>query len=114
MLEFSLANLDALDGGKAALAFAMHVKRAALDCMDRPGDGTARSVTLKITMVPRMESDGDCNEVFSQLKVTSSLPPHQTKMLSLAMKRNGSLLFNPDSLDDVNQTTLLPEHGEDD
>lgn len=109
MLEFSLENLSEIDGGKAALAFQEHVRRATLDCMDRPGDVKKRTVTFKVEITPLMQDDGDCTEVVMRLHAASSVPPHQTRLLSLGIRRNGSLVFNPDSPNDVNQATLLPE-----
>jgi hypothetical protein len=55
MQQFKLENLVDLDGGKACVAFEQHVRRAALDCMDQPGDNAARKVTLEITLKPIME-----------------------------------------------------------
>lgn len=61
--EVSLDTLKELDGGKAWHAFQRHVRRAAMDCMDRPGDAKPRKVVLELELTPVTEDDGDCNEV---------------------------------------------------
>ena len=107
VLQFTLKNLEDLDGGKGAVAFEQHVRRAALDCMDRPGDKAARKVVLEVTLIPVMEAGGDCTTVDAQIKVSSAVPKHQTKPYSFGLRRGGMLVFNPDSVDNVNQTTLM-------
>lgn len=109
MLQFTLDNLRELDGGKASIAFEQHVRRAAMDCMDRPGDNAARKVTLEITLKPVMEPGGDCTEVKAQLKASSAVPKHQTKEYSFGLRRNGMLAFNPDSPDAVDQKTIFDD-----
>ncbi len=109
MQKFTLDNLNDLDGGKAALAFEHHVRRAALDCMDRPGDDKARTVVLQISLKPVMEPGGDCVEVEAQIHAKSTVPPHKTKAYSFGLRKNGVLVFNPDSPDAVDQKTLLPD-----
>lgn len=111
MEQFTLESLKELDGGKASLAFEHHVRRAAIDCMDRPGDKAPRKITLEITLRPVMEPGGDCTEVEAQIKASSSVPKHQTKPYSFGLRRNGVLVFNPDSPDAVDQMTAF---GDDD
>ena len=105
--KFSLETLNLLDGGKASLAFEHHVQRAALDCDNRPGDKAARKVTLEVTLKPVTDQNGNLADVQVQIKASSSVPKHQTKLYSMAAGRNGRLLFNPDSTDNVNQGTLI-------
>jgi hypothetical protein len=113
--EVTLDSLKALDGGKAWHAFQTHIKRAALDCMDRPGDGKGRKVTLELELTPVMEADGDCVEVACTIRAASVVPKHQTKPYSFGLRRNGSLVFNEDSPTSVNQMTMLEdEESEDD
>ena len=107
--QFSLDNLKDLDGGKAAVAFEHHVRRAALDCIDRPGDNAARKVTLEITLKPVMDPQGECTEVEAQIKASSAVPKHQTKPYSFGLRRGGMLVFNSDSIDAVDQTTIFDE-----
>lgn len=111
IMQFQLLNLKDLDGGKAVVAFEQHVRRAANDCLDRPGDATARKVTLEILLTPVCDQGGECSEVHAQIKASSAVPKHQTKVYSLGLRKNGVLVFNPDSVDHVDQATL---YGEDD
>jgi hypothetical protein len=105
--QFSLDTLPKLDDGKAALAFVEHVRRAARDCTDRPGEPKPRVVTLTVSVTPVMQSNGDCDEARVQIKVKSDTPVHQTKPYSFGLRANGVLVFSEHSPNDVNQTTLM-------
>jgi hypothetical protein len=105
--QLSLDNLKDLDGGKALLLFGEHLKRAAVDCVDRPADKAKRKVTLEVTLEPDPEPDGTCDRVTGQIKSKSALPVHQTRPYSFRLHANGLLSFNPDSPDSVDQGTLL-------
>lgn len=109
LMQLKLETLGELDGGKGALAFQHHMKRAAEDCLDRPADSKARTVTLKVELTPVMEDDGDCREVKAKITASSSIPVHKTKVYSLALRKNGILAFNPDAPDNINQGTLIDE-----
>jgi hypothetical protein len=107
--SFSLDNLTELDGGKASLVFEKHLRRAALDCYDRPGDPAGRKVVLEFVLKPVLDEDGSCTEVSAAIAAKSSVPVHKTRAYSLGLKPNGSLVFNPDSPDRVGQSTLFDE-----
>lgn len=108
LVKFDIESLKDLDGGKAAAAFETHVKRAAIDCLDRPADNKPRKVTLEVAITPVLEPGGDCTEVEVQIYAKSTVPPHRTKPYSFGLRRNGVLVFNPDSTDNIDQSTLLP------
>jgi hypothetical protein len=107
--QLSLKALEHLDMGKALEAFNLHVARVARDCMDRPGDSKPRTVTLKMGFTPVMQSDGNCDEVKAQIHVSSAVPTHRTKVYSFGLRRNGSLVFNEDSPDAIDQATMFEE-----
>jgi hypothetical protein len=109
----TLDSLKDLDMGKAFVAFQQHLTRAAADCIDRPGDGKARSVKLEIALVPVIEPDGTCEEVRAQIAVSSKVPIHKTKVYSFGVRSNGAVTFNPDSPDNVSQGTFSMEGDED-
>lgn len=105
----SLESLNDLDGGKAAEAFKLHLRRAAMDCVDRPGDPKARKVTLEVELTPDPEPDGTCDRVHFQIRASSAVPKHQTRLYSAGLRANGALVFNEDSPGNVQQSTLLPD-----
>jgi hypothetical protein len=107
--KFTLESLKDLDGGKAGMAFEQHVRRASLDCLDRPGDESARKVTLEAVIVPVRNDDGTCDGVTIQFHSSSAVPKHRTKLYSMALRANGMLAFNPDAPDNVNQSTMLDD-----
>jgi len=108
----SLKTLSKLDDEKVMKALAAHLRRASLDCHDRPGDSKPRKVTMEISLVPVLAEDLTCDEVKSQIQIKSTLPAHRTKIYSFGLKASGALVFNPDSLDAVDQGTLLPDDEE--
>jgi hypothetical protein len=107
--QLSLDALDKLDMGKAAEAFRLHLRRAALDCLDRPGDDKPRTVVLKVALKPAMEPDGDCTEVKGQFHVASKVPDHRTKVYSFGLRKNGGLVFNEDSPESIDQSTMFED-----
>jgi hypothetical protein len=44
LTEFNVQSLADLDDGRVSIAFAQELRRAVIDCMDRPGDKNARKV----------------------------------------------------------------------
>ena len=109
--QLTLETLGQIDGGKGLAVFQRHLARAAADCEDRPNDKKARRVTLVVDIIPVPEDDGTCNEVGFQISSTSRVPEHKTKVYSGRLFKNGHIGINPDSLDNVNQTTFM---GDDD
>ena len=105
----NLRTLAELDLGKGAEAFQRLLKRAVEDCMDRPGDKTARKVALEIHIVPIMEQGGDCTEVAAEIHCTAKVPTYRTKPYSMGVRKGGHLVFNPDSPDNINQSTFIDE-----
>jgi hypothetical protein len=110
--ELTLESLRQLDMGKVHEAFQLHLKRAVVDCLDRPGDDKPRKVLMEVTIVPETDDTGDCYDVKTQIHVSSVVPKHRTKVYSMAPRRNGSLAFNEDSPENVNQSTMFEETKE--
>jgi hypothetical protein len=109
LIPLSLSNLRHLYLGKADQMFANQIQRAAEDCFSRPGDQTARKVTLEVSVTPVLPQDGDCNEAKVQLRCVASLPKFKTKEYTMALRRGG-LLFSRDE-DDYAQQSILEVPG---
>lgn len=112
MEQLGFENLSELTGGRASAVFDAHLKRAALDCIDRPNDGKPRIVTLQVELTPDFDpktaGDADtCDAVNIQVKAASKVPAHKTKIFNARAKRSGQLLFNPDSTDNADQKTIM-------
>jgi hypothetical protein len=117
LLELTLGALAKLDDGKAHEAFQRLLQRAIADCLDRPGDATARKVTLQVALVPVLDTDLSCTEVKTQIECKAALPAYRTKVYSMGPRqsRKGPMLvINEDSPDNIDQGTLLPEPEEND
>lgn len=111
--QFTIESMRDLDGGKAAEAFNMHVRRAAMDCLDRPADPKPRKVKLEVSLSPVLDTDGSCDRVDVQIHASSAVPTHRTRTYSFGLRRNGVLVFNPDSPDNVDQQTLMSDDQDD-
>lgn len=104
--QLTLASLNDLDSGKAAECFQRLLKRAAEDCMDRPGDESKRTVTLKVLLSPVMDQDGDLSEVRTEIQCEAKFPAYRTKEYSMTVRKGGMVVYNPDSLGNANQKTF--------
>lgn len=105
---FSVSDLHStLDSGKVAVVFQAALRRAVRDCADRPTDVASRKVTLTMMLRPKPDSSKtQCDAVDVQFKVTSSVPHEVTRTYEMAVGRDGHLIFNAASDDDVHQSTL--------
>lgn len=107
--KFELSALSDLDGGRVNIAFNQALSRVIGDCEDRPGEKTARTVTMQLAVVPVLDESGVCDDAKVQIVITDSVPKRKTRVYDMALKKNqkgASLLFRPDSLDEVEQDTF--------
>lgn len=105
-MQLSLDTLKDFDAGKGAVAFEKCLARVVLDCLDRPGDKTARKVTMTVEVVPIMQQDGDVIDADVRFVVKSSVPAWTTAGRPLAVDRQGRLIFNDMAPDNPHQTTI--------
>lgn len=106
MRDLSLGNLQHIAGGTVDAAFQRHLKRAIEDCEDRPGDKTARQVTLTVNVKPIMLQDGAASDVMIECVAKSTVPPHISKPTECRVKHGGKAVFNDLSESNVDQMTI--------
>lgn len=106
MVELSLSSMQELDDGRVAAAFIAELKRVVLDCIDRPGDSSARKVQLLFTLTPVIADDGTCESAFGEFKIKSAVPDRKTKGYSFNVNKKGHLIYSSTSPDNVDQTTF--------
>lgn len=104
--RLTLASLAEIDGGRLALAFEQALKRCVLDCEDRPGESKPRKLTLNLELTPTLDEDLVCDNVKLQFHISDNVPKRRTKKYDMSLRKGGHLLFQPDSLDNVDQTTF--------
>lgn len=103
LVPLSFANLEDLDNGKQAMAFRKHMQRLSQDCMDRPGDSSARTLNIKVTLTPIIGEDGMCESVKLELEHKSTVPPQISRPFEMQVTKAG-VLFNkdfPEALDQI-------------
>lgn len=106
--QLELATIGELEPG-AAEAFQVCLRRIVADCIDRPGDPAARTVTMKVSVVPIMLQSGGCDEASVEIECVGKSPAYRTKSLSLGIRRSvggGMLVFRRGSPGNVNQQAL--------
>lgn len=102
--KLTLASIKDLDNGRLSEAFRQELGHVVKDCYDRPNDGTARKVALTFSVTPKGEG-GEAVEV--ELEIKSTVPPRRSRPFEMAVHpREGDLIFNSDSPDDIRQGTL--------
>jgi len=104
--KFQLSALAEMDGGRINVAFAQALARVVGDCEDRPGEKSARTITLQVAVVPILDASGVCDDAKVQMVITDSVPKRKTRIYDMALKKGKQgphLLFRPDSLDEADQ-----------
>lgn len=110
VLQLDINNLKVLDGGRIEAAFQQEIKHVVLDLMDRPGDDRERSVTMKVLFKPICDETGECERVNVRMDIGSKLPNRKTRVFDMKARKSSKgpmLVFNEDSLDNVDQTTMF-------
>lgn len=112
--EMKLDNLGLLDDGKIQGAFDAAIRRLAFDCVDRPTDGKARSLTMQIKLVPVLdEQSREAERVRAQVVFKEAVPPRQTRLYDLQLRpgpnRTAMLAFSEASPENADQTTIFDE-----
>lgn len=82
---------------------------AIFDCQDRPFDTGKRTVTLTFTLTPAPEDSGTIDKVDVQVAVGSKLPAAKSATVTMGLRGSRQLVFNPESIGDPDQATLLPD-----
>lgn len=112
--EFGMENFDLIQGGVAAEIVRTMLMQGGNDCRQRPGEAGARTTTITFTQVPVIDKASGKhlkNEV--QIAFANKFPAQRLSPISVACKANGMLMFNPDSLDNVDQTTIFDGRRDD-
>lgn len=105
-IKFSFETLAELDSGKIDLAIKRELRRIADDLNDRPGDRSARKLTVEVTFRPATEESGVCETTDVSFKVVSKVPPRTSRDYNMEVRGNGEMIFNPASDNDAKQTSL--------
>lgn len=106
IVELNLANLNDLDDGRVATAFLHELRRVVQDCMDRPGDKSARKVTLEFTLKPVIDEGGSCEAAEGDFKIKSTVPVRKSKTYSFGVNKKGHLSYSTNSPENIDQLTF--------
>jgi hypothetical protein len=111
LLNLRAEHLKMLDSGKVDIALQDGIKRAVLDCKDRPHDPTKRVVTLKLNIVP-MPEDNDLDQVHVEFEVESKVPVRRSKPYPMKVHNNGQLSFSEHNPTNPDQATMFDADSE--
>lgn len=110
---FEAGSILTIDDGRIAVALQQALHRMHADCEDRPAVPKARTVTLTVTMKPRME-EGELDSINVSFGVSESVPKRESRSFNM-QKRGRAIFFNEASPEDVKQGTLdemsIPKGG---
>jgi len=109
--------LDRLDRGAAGIAFDKAIELAVLDCIDRPADDRARTVTLQLVLKPIKEVHENtisCEGASGVYKVSCRRPDYESAVLNFGVRTNGMLVFSENSPANHKQTTIFNGDDKDD
>jgi len=104
--QFKVQDIAELDDGRAAAHIDKALKTAISDCSNRPGVARKRKVNVTFEVEPMTDEDGLCHEVTIEVVTGADLPKSHSKPLSMGVRPQGQLVFNPASGDNVRQRTL--------
>lgn len=110
-----LETLSELAHGKVGVAFDREIKRMVRDCIDRPSDDRARTITLTMTLTPTAVVDGQsvtCEGAKAIAKVKSKVPDYETQEIDLGVRENGGAVFSPTCPENHMQQELFEEPEE--
>ena len=115
IFRLSADTLSKLDHGRAAAALNTAITKAVKDCLERPGDDRARTVTLQMTVKPVSEviqNEITCEGATGRNKVKLSVPDWESQKLGFGVKQNGDLVFSENSPANHLQTTIFDQESE--
>jgi len=111
LVPLDFGSLQELDDGRQSLAFKKHMARLAQDCIDRPGDGTARVVQLTISVKPVVGEDGQCERCFVEMEQKSKVPVQRSRPFEMEVTKGG-LMFNQEFPEELDQIPLFGKDEE--
>jgi hypothetical protein len=121
-VQLDLKSLNEIDEGRVGIAFMQELKRAVLDCIDRPKDKGKRKVAIVAEILPVMGEGQvlECEGAEAAFKIKSTVPERKSKTYTFRVNKQGQLAFssnNPENhdqttFDDINPATGKVERGE--
>lgn len=111
-VKMDLESMKLLENGLLAKVFANELRHVVDDCRGRPNDKTARSVSVKFSVTPKVDPNGpggDLDEVELAVDIQSSVPKRKSAKYTMQVHQNNEISFHPDLPDDPEGSTLYDE-----
>jgi len=109
----TLENLKLLDFGKIGAAFDAELSHVVKDCMDRPADNRARTVTIQFKLAPKVDVKAGlvhADEILVGCEIMGAVPKRRTQIYAMVPKADGLLTFHPDLPEEPEGSTLYDEN----
>lgn len=106
LTKFDLKSLAEMDDGRIAVAFEQAMRRAAIDCEDRPADDRPRKLCLELEFKPVLDPAGYCESVVCQAQIKDTLPSRKSRKYDLGLRKGGMFVYQPMALDNHSQEPL--------
>lgn len=104
--QLTINTIGDIDDGRVRLAIDRDLEAICKDLMNRPGDPSRRSLTIKIDFKPQPRADGVLETVDVDLTTLVKVPKRRAQPAKMLIKPTGKLLWNDLSQDDPKQATL--------
>lgn len=105
--QLAIANLQDLDGGRAASEFNYALQQIVTDVIERSGDRSRRKVILTVDAEPIIDkATGALDNISVQFQIQTRIPHRQTRQYPMLPTRDGLLLFQTGSPLDPRQNDL--------
>lgn len=102
LLPLTAETLHKFDGGRIALALDAALEAAVADLVNRPGDGTKRTICLKIELTPECDAANNLEAIELDANVTAKVPCYRVrpnKLTARKLRGKDVIIFNPDDND---------------
>lgn len=108
-IKLTMESLSVLDQGKVRAAVDKELRHVLADLSDRPGEKSARTVSIDIKLTPEQDESGVAVTGQLEVEVSSSVPKRRTRSYQFEIHEAAGgtqALFNDVSRTDVRQGTL--------
>lgn len=109
LTKFKFSRLGDIDGGRIEEALEQCLQRLVDDCEDRPAVNKARTLSFKMSLVPKMDDQGNLDTIKVTFAADDRLPGRSTRDYEMAVRRvhgKHMLLFQDLAPDNPDQRTI--------
>lgn len=104
---FNLKTIHLLGDGTLNQDFETTLASVVKDCTSRPAIDKPREVKIVVTVRPKPNQDGTCDDVVVHVQVASKAPAKQIQPYTMRATANGGLRYQPADPSNPDQTGIF-------